>query len=82
MRLIKDLSFRYGKNDFSVEAKTSEQLEKLTNLIDEMGWKSSNNQCETETDYGFSVSYGIHCGSADDFRADFKLAKQKLNSKE
>lgn len=77
MRLVRENSFSRGRNNWSVEAKSEDQLNKLTAKLDAMGWAQANTKCACDTDYGFAVDYGVDYSDAQDFRADFKLAKQE-----
>jgi len=78
MRLVKDNSFKYGKNDFSVECKTESLLNSLTKKIDSMGWKYANTDCVLESDYGFCLSYCVDSKDAEDFKQAFKTAKATI----
>lgn len=80
MRLVKEKSFSYGRQNWSVEAKTEEQLSCLTEKLDAMGWAHANSKCECNTDYGFAIDYGVDASEADQFRADFKIVKKQCLS--
>lgn len=80
MRLLKDKSFKYGVNDFSVEAKTEEILDRLIAKLNDAGWREEWTQLGEEGDYGWHTSYAVDCSSAEDFRLAFKEAKAAVSA--
>lgn len=81
MRLVKNKSFKYGKQSYSVEAMTEAEIDTITAALVEMGWKNECTFCMEDNGYdgeGFTMEFAVPCALEKEFKADFKIAKKKV----
>lgn len=81
MRLVKNKSFQYGKQSFSVEAKTEAQLDALTAELKKLGWRDECTDCCEDNGYdgeGYTMEFAVDCQNEQAFKAAFKVAKNNL----
>lgn len=77
-RLVKNKSFEYGKQSFSVEAHTEAELDAVVAKLNGMGWKDQCTFCQEDNGYdgeGVTMEYSVPCNLEKEFKADWKKAK-------
>ena len=79
MRLVKNKSFEYGKQSYSVEAMTEQELDAVVAKLNAQGFKDACTFCMEDNGYdgeGVTMEYAVDCSLEKEFKAAFKIAKK------
>lgn len=80
-RLVKNKSFEYGKQSYSVEAVTEATIDALVEALSSLGFKQECTGCMEDTGYdgeGLSMEYAVPAHLEAEFKAAWKVAKKAI----
>lgn len=80
-RLVKNNSFEYGKQSYSVEAMDEATIDALVAALAKLGFKDECTHCQEDNGYdgkGLSMEYCVDATNEAEFKAAWKVAKKNV----